>query len=100
MVHPWLWKSHYGYSVSDESGHQKLNFLRTLSRVESLKNAVWTFRVDGKNQNFSKTMTSQYLIHATREKENGEIWGSYVYSLHKAAMKYTRIPKARAKLLW
>ena len=55
--------------------------------------------VDGGKRNFSKTMTYQYWIQSSRAKENGGKWWFYVSALHKAARKYVRMPKVRAKLL-
>ena len=58
-----------------------------------LKTPFSRFRVDGGNRNFLKTMTYQYWIQATARKR------MYVSPLHQAAKKYTRMPKARVKLL-
>ena len=107
-VSVFFWKRNFlrcGYGfrphVSDENGHRKRNFLKTLSRVEFFENAVFVFPCWRGNGTFRKLRPiSIGSSLRTRARENGGKWWFHDTALHKAAMKYSRMPKPSEKLLY
>ena len=68
----------------DENDHQNETSKSAFQSGYFWKLAPFScFRVYGKNQTLSKTMTSQYWFQPTRAKENDGIWWFHVFSLHK-----------------
>ena len=64
-----------GYHLSDENGHRKSNFLKTLSRMKFFENAVFVFLCGrGKTELFENDDVSVYWIQSTRAKEYDGIW--------------------------
>lgn len=86
--------------VSDENVNRKRNFLKTLFSVECSENVVFEFPWWlWKPERFENDDVSIFYAAYLR-KRNGRKWWYHVSLLHKAAMKYARMPKAHAKLLY
>ena len=99
-----LFRCGYGFCphVSNENGHRKRNFLKTLSRVEFFE-FFENVRVDRGKRNFLKTMMYISIGSSLPAGKKMARYGDficYVSALHKPARKYARVPKACAKLLY